>query len=321
MVPEVSTDGQTWQPSPSGRAYPNDATGFLEAKQDLLRIPTEKKLAHIYARQKAEADAVKAAAQAKRESDRLDLERRRVEVMEERLLQGNGTGAGGKGRRGQDDDGAANDGQVDMGVIDKAIDTYLAPKDADGKDLPTDPKLKLFVRALAAKSPEAYQGDYEGAALAAVDVYQRALKTAGGDLNKAYLLVSAELDAAKTGVSDYTVAGADGKVMPVGSPQKPQAPGRVAKPATGAMAQLMAEDAAKKKAADEAEAQRRATLESEAAAAAQMTLEQIRALKPNDAFRLLNSPAGRRLDPRVKKVLEAQAIGNTVAPARIGPKL
>lgn len=321
MQPQVSVDGQNWQSDPKGRSYKKDATGFQEAKLDLLRIPTDKKLAHLYGRAKAEAEA-------KNDQEKLKLDERRTKAYETSVAnQGAAAmvratrGRGGSGDGDSDGDGTPD--SVNMGEIDKVVDDYLATKDENGKvSAPADPELRRAVRALAGNFRESLT-DPAGAAMRAVKMYREALASSGNDVKQAMQRVAIALDVERNGGGGHQIqlGGPGAKVESYGVDAK-AGPGKLpAKPATGAMAQLMAQDAAKAKAKADAEAQVRATREAEAAAAAQMTLEQIRALNPDEAFRLLNSPAGRQLDPRVRAILEAQAIGNTVAPNRIGPKL
>lgn len=312
MQAQVSVDGKTWSAKPGGRTYKDDATGFLEAKQDLMRMPTDKKLAHLYGRARAKADDEAAQAKAalaerkvaayeKQTDAQAELRSAQAEAAEARAR---GASAGGGGS-----DGQPATGQVDMGVIDRAVDQYLAPKDGDGKPLPVDPKLKMFVRALAAKSPEAYGGDYEGATLAAVDVYQRALKATGGDLDKAYLRVTALLDANKSGLPGYTVQSAgEEKPTVIGQPDMPSAAGPASRPPpVGAEAQILAREAEKRKAQAAATAARQQGIAASQQAARELTVEQIEAMTPDQAYVLLNSQAARTLSPAVRRLLEVQA--------------
>lgn len=315
MQAQVSVDGKNWQAKPGGRTYKDDPTGFLEAKQDLMRMPTDKKLAHLYGRARAKADDEAAQAKAALEERKVAAYEKQTDAQADlRAAQADAAEARARGasygpRGGADDQPAA--GQVDMGIIDKTIDSYLAPKDEEGKPRPTDPKLKMFVRALAAKSPEAYAGDYEGAALAAVDVYQKALSLAGGDLNKAYVLVTAQMDAAKSGLPGYTVQSAtDGRTMVNGKPDGTKPAGRGDErlpPPIGAEAELLAREAAKLKAAGDKARAAKEQANTEVQKARELSLQQIDAMTPEQAYVLLNSAAGRKLSRSVRAELEAKA--------------
>lgn len=224
----------------------------------------------------------------------------------------------GKGNGGDGENGAG----VNLSAIDKTVDNYLATRDENGKvSTPADPGLRLAVRALAVRFREASQ-DPEGAAIKAVKMYQDAMKASNGDLAKAKDLVAVSLDAEQTGIPGYELQLGAGPRTRVGNPDQPEKPKPdTAPPQSAAMRELAARKLAEQEAKKAQEEAKKADLAKKAESANAMTLEQIKAMSPDDAYFLLNSPAGAQLPQEVRNVIAGRAAASRLYQAARNPRL